>query len=370
MVTCIPNTPLSGMIGNSASLAECPLVEEVTLKTCREIARKHLDKDLRSLFHEIAGVELQVTWLSKWSHHWSDGDLSAVRSCCHSHAVATLVPGGGGGHNDGDSKHLAGAPEPRHRPNVATCKPGVRLQWHPMTVRGRTLGFLFIQTMEKSGNIPDDRPREPAGNRKIRTPKSTCCPPSAVVARLDTIQRERAGMLLKLVTTHVESATLAELNEAALSKARLEALLPGSQNNSWQHTAPQRVPDLPAKGKEDQACPHRQQIVQRMLDYLQSHYQRPIQLADVAKALKMNTCYLSSLFSATTGVTYHRYLEGLRLARAKELLADPVMNICEVASATGYTSSATFCRTFKARTGLSPRAWRDGDQAATEHSSH
>ena len=97
-----------------------------------------------------------------------------------------------------------------------------------------------------------------------------------------------------------------------------------------------------------------------MPGYLQSHYRRPMQLGDVAEALNMNACYLSSLFSAAAGVTYHRYPEELRLAKAKELLADPSTRICELACAVGYASAGTFCRAFKARTGFSPRAWRDG----------
>ena len=368
MAICVPNTPLSGMVGDSASVAKLPPTETLLLKSCREIARKHLDNGIRSLFHEIAGVELQVTWLSTWPHRWSDGDLPAVCSWCSSHGAANLVLGGELEHNDIDPHHSAGALKPEHEPNFSRCKLGVRHQLHPVTVRGRILGFLFIQTMDGSEKIPDDQAPEPAGDCKATAPKSTCCPPTALVARPGRMQSERAGMLLKLVATHVESATLAELNEAALSKTRLEALELRPQENSWPQTPLHGLPNLPAKNAKRQASPHHQQIVQRILDYLQSNYHRPIQLGDVAEAVKMNTCYLSSLFSATTGVTYHRYLEGLRLAKAKELLADPVMQICEVASATGFANAGTFCRTFKVRTGLSPRAWRDAKQKKYRHS--
>jgi YesN/AraC family two-component response regulator len=62
---------------------------------------------------------------------------------------------------------------------------------------------------------------------------------------------------------------------------------------------------------------HSQQLVQRILDYIHEHYSCPIQLGDLAAVMNMNTAYISSLFHTTTGVTFHHYLEELRLAKAK-----------------------------------------------------
>jgi two-component system response regulator YesN len=39
--------------------------------------------------------------------------------------------------------------------------------------------------------------------------------------------------------------------------------------------------------------------------------------------MKTNASYLSALFSQTTGVTFHEFLEEVRLSKAKELLRDP-----------------------------------------------
>lgn len=98
-----------------------------------------------------------------------------------------------------------------------------------------------------------------------------------------------------------------------------------------------------------------------MLDYLQIHSHRPVQLGEVAAALQMNASYLSSLFSATMGMSFHHYLEELRLTRARELLRDPTRRISEVASDVGYSCPSHFWRAFKAHVGFSPRMWRDGE---------
>ena len=81
-------------------------------------------------------------------------------------------------------------------------------------------------------------------------------------------------------------------------------------------------------------------------------------LSDVADALKMNPAYLSSLFSSTADITFHKYLESLRMTKAKELLGVPHHRVCEVASAVGYASADQFRHAFRAYAGFPPSAWR------------
>ena len=97
-----------------------------------------------------------------------------------------------------------------------------------------------------------------------------------------------------------------------------------------------------------------------MRDYVHQHYYRPINLAEVASAMKMNASYLSDLFSQTTGVTFHQFMEEVRLSKARELLRDPRNRVREVAGAAGYASPDAFRHAFKAHEGLSPEAWRAG----------
>ena len=103
---------------------------------------------------------------------------------------------------------------------------------------------------------------------------------------------------------------------------------------------------------------HSRQVVDQMLAYVHRHYSRPMHLADVAAALRMNVAYLSALFSNTTGVTFHAYLEQVRLAKAKALLRDPSQRVSEVAYAVGYANPNYFRDAFKARIGTAPSVWR------------
>ena len=104
---------------------------------------------------------------------------------------------------------------------------------------------------------------------------------------------------------------------------------------------------------------HSQLLVQRMRDYIHENYARPIQLADLAASVRLQPTYVSSLFSTTLGVTFHHYLEQVRLAKAKDLLRDPVARVSEVAYAVGYANPNHFRNVFTAHAGLSPSVWRD-----------
>jgi AraC-like DNA-binding protein len=76
--------------------------------------------------------------------------------------------------------------------------------------------------------------------------------------------------------------------------------------------------------------------------------------------MKINAAYLSTLFTRTTGMTFHHFLQEVRLSKAKELLRDSRNRVSEVALAVGYASPDAFRRAFKAREGHSPDAWRVG----------
>jgi AraC-like DNA-binding protein len=119
---------------------------------------------------------------------------------------------------------------------------------------------------------------------------------------------------------------------------------------------------LPGRGSPRS---HTEQLVRMMVDYIHRHYHRPLALGDIAAELRMNASYLSNLFSKTKGVTFHRYLDALRLARAKELLRDPRTRVCEVACAVGYVSPNHFRNVFKAREGSPPSVWRGFPSNAT-----
>jgi AraC-like DNA-binding protein len=171
---------------------------------------------------------------------------------------------------------------------------------------------------------------------------------------------DHAVALARLILHDLESTARARMARSGwdntlrrLSNTRTEA---ARLRGELRH----RLPGLPESTVHPPAGSHAQKIVDAMLDYVHQHYLRPISLNDLASAMNMNASYLSALFSQTTGMTFHHFLEEVRLAKARELLRDPRNRIGEVARAAGYASPDAFRHAFKAHEGLSPDAWRAG----------
>lgn len=68
-------------------------------------------------------------------------------------------------------------------------------------------------------------------------------------------------------------------------------------------------------------------------------------------------------FRSVTGMSVLEAIRRTRFENAQILLETTSRDVAFVAQASGYRSVPTFCRAFKAATGLSPLAWRTKSQA-------
>ena len=68
--------------------------------------------------------------------------------------------------------------------------------------------------------------------------------------------------------------------------------------------------------------------------------------------------YLSGLFKENTGISYVKYLTGVRMNNAKKLLAEGEKAMV-VAEKVGYREYNYFCRVFKKQEGITPTEYRD-----------
>ena len=92
--------------------------------------------------------------------------------------------------------------------------------------------------------------------------------------------------------------------------------------------------------------------------YVESHYNEPIKLEDVAKVVNLNPIYFSTLFARKTGQNFTEYVTLFKLKKACELLADSDMNINEIADSLGFTDARYFSKLFRKKMGLKPTEYR------------
>lgn len=101
-------------------------------------------------------------------------------------------------------------------------------------------------------------------------------------------------------------------------------------------------------------------IIDEIQAFLEDNYYCEISLNELAATKYfMNPNYLSRLFKARTGMGFSKYLLGLRMKKAEELLENGDMNINEVALMVGYTSPSYFIQNFKKYFGRTPGTKRN-----------
>lgn len=99
-------------------------------------------------------------------------------------------------------------------------------------------------------------------------------------------------------------------------------------------------------------------IVNAALEYMRSHCAEHISLADVADHVYVSQWHLSKLINRHTGQSFFDLIGGMRIDRAKMLLADPAMRVHAVAEEVGYNDVAHFSKSFKRIVGKTPGEYR------------
>jgi AraC-like DNA-binding protein len=96
----------------------------------------------------------------------------------------------------------------------------------------------------------------------------------------------------------------------------------------------------------------------RAREWIGVHYHEPLTLAQVAQVAQMSSTHFCRKFHRTTGMRFRDFLNRVRIARVRQLLADPHNAIAESALAVGFQSVSQFNRTFHKLVGQSPSEYR------------
>jgi AraC-like DNA-binding protein/ligand-binding sensor protein len=99
-------------------------------------------------------------------------------------------------------------------------------------------------------------------------------------------------------------------------------------------------------------------LVRKAREYIEQHQDEDLGLEHVAKAVHASTFHFCKTFKKATGFTFTQYLSLVRIARAKQLLADPQKRISEIAYEVGFQSLTHFNRVFRKVAGRSPTDFR------------
>jgi YesN/AraC family two-component response regulator len=96
----------------------------------------------------------------------------------------------------------------------------------------------------------------------------------------------------------------------------------------------------------------------KVLDYIERHLSEEITLDDLARIVHFEKTYLITKFKEIWGLSPMKYVNTMRIERAKTLLRRSEKSITEIAYETGFGSIHYFSRYFKESVGITPNEYR------------
>lgn len=98
--------------------------------------------------------------------------------------------------------------------------------------------------------------------------------------------------------------------------------------------------------------------VQDALLFVTERFRDGITLESTAAHLGLSPTYLSDLFVKRTGINFKTYLDNIRFAHAKNLLAFTALPVTVISERAGFGDYANFSRRFRKRFGMTPMEYR------------
>lgn len=100
-----------------------------------------------------------------------------------------------------------------------------------------------------------------------------------------------------------------------------------------------------------------QKAVLRAKEYIHTHFSENLTVEKIAEHAYLSPFYLSKVFKRETGISIHKYLNFIRIDKARDLLRsglDPITAAVE----TGFVDQSHFTHWFKRITGVTPSVYR------------
>lgn len=151
------------------------------------------------------------------------------------------------------------------------------------------------------------------------------------------------------------------LIEKIAFKTSLGKLMHSEENDSWNEAFDylRQLTDILFEIQDYERENKTVEVVNRIKLYIQENLHDDLSLVRIAEHVYFNPSYLSRFFKQATGENLSDYIMNARILKAKELLEENNLKICEIASTVGYESHAYFDRLFRKALGKTPQEYRD-----------
>lgn len=116
-----------------------------------------------------------------------------------------------------------------------------------------------------------------------------------------------------------------------------------------------RLQDVPAKIEKAKLSAR---VLRRVLDRMQTDFGIQLNLETLAAESGYSRAHFLRMFKATTGQTPHRYLQELRLEKARGLIVSKSFPLADIAAICGFASHTHLTTVFRSKFGTAPSLYR------------
>lgn len=99
-----------------------------------------------------------------------------------------------------------------------------------------------------------------------------------------------------------------------------------------------------------------------VFEYIEANLSQKITLSDLASVVGVGKFYLCRLFKSSTNLTPYNYVLQQRVKRAKKLLKNSDLSICDIALECGFSNQSHLAKHFRNTVGTTPRGYRQCDK--------
>ena len=104
-------------------------------------------------------------------------------------------------------------------------------------------------------------------------------------------------------------------------------------------------------------------MINKMLQYIHVNIENHLSLERLARDLNISVGYASDCFKKHMGISVMRYVQKVKIDRAKTLLLSTDKSILYIGILLGFYDQSHFSRAFKAIVGVSPTVYRNNNYA-------
>lgn len=103
--------------------------------------------------------------------------------------------------------------------------------------------------------------------------------------------------------------------------------------------------------------------LRRATEYISEHLAHPARMKEIAELTGLSESHFGRAFKLSMGTSPHKWLIGMRISEAQELLKEGKLSLGEIAIAMGFAEQSHFTRVFKEIVGVSPGIWQRQNRA-------